>query len=150
MLILLLAIAFLLDRAAVCKYKLSKVAYIEIAGIVVLLIYIFWSSRSTKLFVKTEHDHFVVIYRDGGKTIDDFAYAFPFDKELVIDNQECIVLDKKLRQERNVEIIPDDWMGYSIESKEIYLKSGVGKVHIYWTGNPEADTDKYLTCTESL
>ena len=61
MLILLLAIAFLLDRAAVRKYKLSKVAYIEVAGIVVLLIYIFWSSRSTKLIVKTEHNHFVVI-----------------------------------------------------------------------------------------
>ena len=115
-----------------------------------------YSYRTTKLVVTTDKDHFVVVYKEGGKTVDDFDYVFPFSRKLEINNQECIVLDKSLEDKNDIIIIPtinketDAWRGFSTASDEVYLKGKWVDVKIFWTGNVYADTGEFLTCVELL
>lgn len=80
MVILLLFVALLFDRIVVRKFNLAAVVKTEFASIAILFIWMMWTSRSTKLVVETNNDYFVVVFMDGGKTLNDFKYDFPFNK----------------------------------------------------------------------
>jgi hypothetical protein len=87
---------------------------------------------------------------EGGTTVDNFIYTNMFKKELQIENESCIVLDYSLMYLDALEIKPHLWRDYSMKSEDIYINGFLRTVNIYWTGNRVANTDKFLTCLETL
>jgi hypothetical protein len=132
------------------------VIYAEFGAILVIFLVAFWSGRSTRVIVETELDHFVVVYLEGGKTIDDFSYKFPFSRELRFQNPTCIVLDKSLEDRDDIIMEPlfppseGGWRGYSIRSKLVYLKGNIRKVRIYSSGRMYAEDEAFLSCLDAL
>ncbi|TPE44642.1 MFS transporter [Pontibacter mangrovi] len=155
-LVIALFVAVVADRLAVRMARLRPVIYSEFILLLLLYAVVMYSYRTTKLVVTTDKDHFVVVYKDGGETVEDFEYVFPFSRKLEISNQECIVLAKSLEDRNDIIIMPminketDAWRGYSTTSDEVYLNGKWVDVKIFWTGNVDADTDEFLTCAEQL
>lgn len=150
MLILGLVVALFIDRIIVRKFKLFTVVITELALISLVWFFLSWSNKTATLIVKTNQNHFIVVFMEGGANLDSFSYTNIFKKELLIENESCIVLDKSLVYLDELEVKPHAWRNYSMKSENIYINGSRRIVNIYWTGNREADTNRFLTCLESL
>ena len=150
MLVLALVGVLFIDRVVVRKFKLSSIVLTELLVISFVWLIVTWSNKAATLIVKTNQDHFVVVFVEGGPNLDSFNCTNLFKKELIINDRSCIVLDKSLIYLDELEIRPYAWQNYSMKSEDIYINGSLQTVNIYWTGNREAETDKFLSCIDSL
>ena len=147
-LLLLLLVTLFIDRVVVRKFKLSTIVLIELTVVSIIWFIVAWSNKAATLIVRTNQDHFVVIFMEGGPKLDSFSYTGLFKKELTVNDKSCIVLDKSLIYLDELEIRPYSWKNYSMKSEDVYINGSLRTVNIYWTGNREAETDEFLSCLD--
>jgi hypothetical protein len=150
MLILALVVALFIDRVIVRRFNLFTIVIIELAMISLVWFFLSWSNKAATLIVKTNQDHFIVVFMEGGAHLDSFTYTTFFKKELIVENESCIVLDKSLQYFDELEIKPHLWKNYSMKSEDIYINGSLRTVNIYWTGNRDGNANKFLHCLDTL
>jgi hypothetical protein len=124
--VMFLIIILVIDRVIASKIKPLKLSLIELFLTIIILTFYQYNER--KIFINLmnyNENYFVVIYNDRNLKENKIISKFPFDNEIVVENN-FVIIPRKIKAVLNLKVIspkkwnslemkPDSINGYSIE-----------------------------------